>query len=84
MDDHQWAQQRVSHYVEGELSSHSRRRFDRHAKGCADCGRAVRAMRALVYAMHGLGGPAGVRAPVTIFARVRLASAADPGSSQRA
>jgi hypothetical protein len=41
-----------------------------------DCGRGIRAMRALVYAVQGLDGLdglAGVRAPATIFDRVRLA-----------
>jgi len=84
MDDHRWAQRRISQYVEGELSTHGRRRFDRHAQRCTDCARAVRAMRALVYAMQGLGGPAGVRAPATVFARVRLAGPAGPGSPESA
>jgi hypothetical protein len=40
-----------------------------------DCGRGIRAMRTLVYALQGLDGLAGVRAPATIFDRVRLAGA---------
>jgi anti-sigma factor RsiW len=83
MDDHRWTQQRISQYVDGELSWHGRRRFNRHAQRCTDCGSAVRAMRALIYAMQGLGGPAGVRAPATIFSRVRLAGAAGPGSPEQ-
>jgi len=51
----------------------ARRRLDRHARDCIDCGRGIRAMRALVYAAQGLGGLAGVRAPETIFDRVRPA-----------
>ena len=70
-DDHLWSQRHLSHYVEGDLRPRARRRLDRHAWCCADCGRGIRAMRALVYAVHGLGGPAGVRAPETIFDRVR-------------
>jgi anti-sigma factor RsiW len=83
-DDHQWAQRHLSHYVEGELSPRNRRRLDRHASGCVDCGAGIRAMRALVYAIQGLGGAAGVRAPATIFDRVRLAGAAGAGSAERA
>ena len=45
-DDHQWSQRHLSHYVEGELRPRARRRLDRHARGCADCGRGIRAMRA--------------------------------------
>jgi anti-sigma factor RsiW len=73
-DDHQWSQRHLSHYVEGDLSARARRRLDRHARGCADCERGLRAMRALVAAVHGRG-MAGVRAPATIFDRVRPAGA---------
>ena len=81
--DHRWAQLHLSHYVDGELSPHGRRRLERHARDCPDCGRAIRAMRALVHAIQGLGGPAGVRAPATIFDRVRLAGGAGSGPPER-
>jgi anti-sigma factor RsiW len=72
-DDHEWSQRHLSHYVEGDLRTRARRRLDRHARGCADCSRGIRAMRALVHAAQGLGGPAGAQAPATIFDRVRSA-----------
>lgn len=80
--DHQWSQQHLSHYVEGELGPRARRRLDRHARSCVECGRGIRAMRALVYAVQGLDGLAGVRAPATIFDRVRLAGPGGSSSSQ--
>jgi anti-sigma factor RsiW len=83
-DDHRWSQQHLSHYVEGELDPRARRRLDRHALGCVECGRGIRAMRALVYAVQGLGGLAGVRAPATIFDRVRLAGAGGSPSAPNA
>ena len=83
-DDHEWSQQHLSHYVEGELGPRARRRFDRHALGCVDCGRGIKAMRALVYAVQGLDGLAGVRAPATIFDRVRLAGAGGSPASPNA
>jgi hypothetical protein len=49
-----------------------------------DCGRGIKAMRALVYAVQGLDGLAGVRAPATIFDRVRLAGADGSPSSPNA
>jgi anti-sigma factor RsiW len=70
-DDHQWSRRHLSHYVEGDLRPRARRRLDRHALGCVDCERGIRAMRALVHAAQGLGGLAGVPAPETIFDRVR-------------
>ncbi len=83
-DDHEWSQRHLSHYVEGELRPRARRRLDRHARGCADCSRGLRAMRALVHAIQGLDGLAAVRAPATIFDRVRLAAAGGAPSSQNA
>jgi Putative zinc-finger len=83
-NDHEWSQQHLSHYVEGELAPRARRRLDRHALGCVDCGRGIRAMHALVYAIQGLGGLAGVRAPATIFDRVRLGASGGSPSSQDA
>jgi len=74
-DDHEWSQQHLSHYVEGDLTLRARRRLDHHARDCADCGRGIRALRALVYATRSLGGLAGVRAPETIFDRARSAGA---------
>ena len=79
-DDHRWSQQHLSHYVEGDLSPHARRRLEHHARDCADCGPGIRAMRALVYSVQGLDGLAGVRAPATIFDRVRAAGASGPPS----
>ena len=73
-DEHRWAQRHLSHYVEGDLRPRARRRLDRHAAGCADCGRGLRSMRALVYAVQGLDGLSGVRAPAGLFDRVRAAA----------
>ncbi|HEY6493513.1 MAG TPA: zf-HC2 domain-containing protein [Trebonia sp.] len=83
-DDHAWSQRHLSHYVEGDLSSRARRRLDRHARGCVDCGRGIRAMRALVYTVQGLDGLAGIHAPATIFDRVRLAGAGGSAPAQNA
>jgi anti-sigma factor RsiW len=82
--DHEWSQRHLSHYIEGELRPRARRRLERHAHGCVDCGRGIRAMRALVYAVQGLDGLAGIRAPATIFDRARLAGASGAASSQQA
>jgi anti-sigma factor RsiW len=83
-DDHQWSQQHLSHYVEGELPPRARRRLDRHARDCVDCGRGIRAMRALVHALRGLDGLTVPRAPATIFDRARLPGTGGSPSSQHA
>ena len=78
--DHQWSQQHLSHYVEGDLRPRARRRLARHALGCVDCGRGIRAMRALVYAVQGLDGHAGLAAPAAVFDRARRAGADGPAA----
>jgi hypothetical protein len=70
-DDHQWSQQHLSHYVEGDLGRRARRRLDRHAEGCVDCERGIRAMRALLRLIPGIEGREATRAPAGIFDRVR-------------
>ena len=82
--DHRWSQQHLSHYVEGDLRPRARRRLERHALGCVDCGRGIRAMRALVYSVQGLDGLGGVHAPATIFDRVRPTGASGSSSPHRA
>jgi hypothetical protein len=71
-------------YVAGDLRLRARRRLDRHARDCVDCGRGIHAMHSLVYAMQGLGGLAGVSAPATIFDRVRPAGASGRPPPSRA
>jgi anti-sigma factor RsiW len=83
-DDHHWSQRHLSHYVEGDLRPRARRRLDRHARECADCGRGIRAMRALVYAIQRLDGLAVTHAPATIYDRVRPAGASGPPSPRGA
>ena len=86
-DDHQWSQQHLSHYVEGDLGARARRRLDRHASDCIDCGRGIRAMRALVRLIPGTEGRDIIRAPAGIFGRVRSAGVGrghgDPPSAPR-
>ena len=77
-DDHQWSQQHLSHYVEGDLGASARRRLERHAEDCVDCGRGIRAMRALLRLVPAFAaGP--IRAPAGIFGRVRSVAVHDPG-----
>jgi hypothetical protein len=70
-DDHEWSQQHLSHYVEGDLGRLARRRLDRHAEDCVDCGRGIRAMRALLRLIPGIEGAQAIRAPAGIFDKVR-------------
>jgi len=77
-DDHQWSQRRLSHYAGGDLSARARRRLERHAEDCVDCGRGIRAMRALLRLIPAIEGGEVVRAPAGIFDRVRSGGAEHP------
>ena len=80
-DDHQWSQQHLSHYVEGDLGSRARRRLERHAEDCADCGRGIRAIRALLRLVPAFAAGEPIRAPAAIFGRVRSGAAQDRGGA---
>ncbi len=78
---HEWSQQHLSHYVEGDLSWLARRRLELHAEECPDCHLGIRALRSLVRLMHGAADRPREPAPASIFDRVRAdAAGADAGS----
>ena len=70
-NDHRWSQRHLSHYFEGDLKDRARRRLERHAADCADCSRSLRAMKGLLRLLAGLDGHDQVRAPDSIFDRIR-------------
>ena len=77
--DHEWSQEHLSHYIEGDLGRRARRRLELHAADCPDCSRGIRALRALLRLVHGAGERSGERAPASVFDRVR----ADASSRER-
>jgi hypothetical protein len=70
-DDHVWSQQRLSHYVEGDMSWRSRRRLQLHAEECPDCSLGIRAVRSLLRLLNASAARSDTRAPTGIFDRVR-------------
>lgn len=87
-DTHAWSQEHLSHYVEGDLGWFASRRLRLHAAECPECGLGLRALRALLRALHARGAQSREHAPDSIFDRVREAAAesrseADPGSRLR-
>ena len=78
-DDHEWSQRHLSHYVEGDLRTRARRRLDRHAAECPECNRGLRAIKALLSLIPGIDGRSEIRAPGSVFDRVR-ADATGPAS----
>ncbi|MGI8428105.1 MAG: anti-sigma factor family protein [Solirubrobacteraceae bacterium] len=80
---HEWSQQHLSHYVEGELSWLARRRLQLHAEDCPECSRGLLALRSLVRLLHGMADRPNEQAPASILDRVRAEAAkADLGSDE--
>ncbi|MGI8430600.1 MAG: anti-sigma factor family protein [Solirubrobacteraceae bacterium] len=78
---HEWSQQHLSHYVDGDLNWLARRRLELHAEECPECSLGIRALRSLVRLMHGAANRPSEPAPASIFDRVRAdAAQADGGS----
>ena len=74
-DDHQWSQQHLSGLRQRGPFPGARRRLERHAEDCAECGRGIRAMRALAGLATGAvaaGTGAVVLAEKAAVGRVRL------------
>ena len=82
-DDHEWSQRHLSHYVDGDLRARARRRLERHAAECPECSRGIRAIKALLRLIPGLDGRGEVRAPTSVFDRVRADATASPADSSR-
>ncbi len=76
---HEWSQQHLSHYVDGDLNWLARRRLELHAEECPECSLGIRALRSLVRLMHGAADRPTEPAPASIFDRVR----ADAARTQR-
>jgi hypothetical protein len=81
-DDHVWSQQRLSQYVEGDMSWRSRRRLQLHAEECPECSLGIRAVRALLRLLNA-SERSDTRAPTGTFNRVRR-DAARTGTEAKA
>lgn len=81
---HEWSQQHLSHYVDGDLNWLARRRLELHAEECPECSLGIRALRSLVRLMHGAATRPSETAPASIFDRVRADAAQAQGGSDPA
>jgi len=52
--DHRWARRRLSEYVDDELTPAERRRLERHADICPECGPLLRALTVTVFRLRQL------------------------------
>jgi len=65
--EHRWASRRMSAYVDGELDAAERRRLERHADRCPECGPMRRTLLRLLHELRDLrAGPTRSVAPGVI------------------
>jgi hypothetical protein len=69
--DHRFAQRRMSNYIDEDMTSHQRARFEAHASICPECGPLLRGLLALVYALRGLRSDAGSSVVPSVIERLR-------------
>lgn len=69
--EHRFTQRRMSEYVDDELPARQRRRIDRHADLCPECGPLRRALLRLTAALRDLRSPAEPSIAPTVIRRLR-------------
>jgi anti-sigma factor RsiW len=71
--DHRWAPDRMSAYLDRELSAHRRGRMERHVAECRECRRLAAGLSLVIGALHRLTAPDGGGAlRIAASVRVRL------------
>jgi anti-sigma factor RsiW len=70
--DHEWAPDRMSDYLDGELAMGDRGRMAHHLRECHECRRLLAGLRALVDGLHRLPALGGSVDAVQIAASVRV------------
>ncbi len=68
---HRWARSRLSAYVDGELTARQRRRLERHADACTECGPALRSLIRVIHALRRLPRPPASNVAERVVARLR-------------
>jgi anti-sigma factor RsiW len=70
--DHRFARDRVSEYLDRELSERQRRRLKAHAALCPECGRMLRTLTIVLWELRELGRrPAAVTVAPRVVERLR-------------
>jgi len=68
---HRWARTRLPAYVDGELTARQRRRLERHADACPECGPALRSLIRVIHALRALPRPPAPTVADRAIARLR-------------
>jgi len=69
--DHRWARTRLFDYLDDELSLGQRRRLERHAHICPECGPLLRALTVTAFRLRQLRLPLGRSVAPRVVERLR-------------
>lgn len=73
--DHRWASSRLSEYVDDELGWAQRRRLERHAEVCPECGPLLRGLAVTVFRLRQLRFRRGGSVAPRVIERLRMEEA---------
>lgn len=77
--DHRWSRGRLSDYLDGELRLGERRRLERHADICPECGPALRTLAVVVSELRRLRRPRRASIAPRVVERLRQRVDGEPG-----
>jgi anti-sigma factor RsiW len=78
--DHRWAPGQMSAYVDGDLPTVRRARFEHHVGECAECRRLLAGLERMLDRLGRLAGPSGGIRPREIAAAVQVRLDQPPAS----
>jgi anti-sigma factor RsiW len=79
--DHRWTPAHMSDYLDDELAPSGRARLERHVGECAECGRVLAGLRAMLDRLHALPAAGGGVEAVQLATAVRARLGQPPESS---
>lgn len=69
--DHRWSPDRMSDYLENDLSQAERSRIEHHTEECPECAQVLETLETLIVELQGVRGAAGVSVAESILRSVR-------------
>ena len=69
--DHRWTQRHMSDYIDEDMTSRRRARFEAHASICPECGPLLRGLLTMVHALRRLRAEAGRSVAPSVIERLR-------------
>lgn len=69
--EHRWSKRHISPYLDGELGPEDRRRLERHAGECPECGPMLRSLTKLMARLRRMRAPGDPEVTAAVIERLR-------------